>query len=54
MQYRAAYIGGKCLLSTSNINQLSKIDEERAQREALEHQKKYDDLKGKSDAQKQT
>jgi hypothetical protein len=37
LQYHAAYIGGKCLLSTSNIYQLSKIDEERAQREAIEH-----------------
>jgi len=36
-----------------NINQLSKIDEERAQKEAIERQKKYDHLKNKSDAQKQ-
>lgn len=39
-------------MSTSNINQLSKIDEERAQREAIEYQKKYDDIIGKSEAQK--
>lgn len=53
MQYNAAYVGGKCLLSNFNINQLSKIDEQRAQKEAIERQIKYDDLKGKIDAKKQ-
>jgi len=36
MQYHAAYVGGKCLINTSNINQLSLVDEKRAIVEAAE------------------
>jgi len=36
MQYHAAYVGGKCLINTSNISDISKIDEIRAIKEAAE------------------
>lgn len=53
MQYHAAYVGGKCLINTSNISDISKIDEMRAKKEAAERQKKADDLKNQILAKKQ-
>ena len=53
MQYHAAYVGGKCLINTSNISDISKIDEIRAIKEAAERQKKADDLKNQILAKKQ-
>ena len=53
MQYHAAYVGGKCLINTSNIGDISKIDEIRAVKEAAERQKKADDLKNQILAKKQ-
>lgn len=52
MQYHAAYVGGKCLINTSNINQLSQKDEQKALVEAAERQKKADELKNKVLAKK--
>ena len=45
MQYHAAYVGGKCLINTSNISDISKIDEIRAIKEAAERQQKHDAMK---------
>ena len=52
MEHKAAYSGGRCLLSTADISELAKLDEDKALVEAEEMQRKYDEQILKSDKKK--
>ena len=43
MRHNAAYIEGECILNTTQIGELAKIDEVKAKIEAKEKQIKYDE-----------
>lgn len=47
LQFRAAYIDGKCLINSKKIEDMAKTDEIRALKEAEDRQIKYDILKSR-------